>query len=107
MNDFKDYQETCKLTANPNSPMWVWALGVAGEAGEVADIVKKVLDHKVTTIKGKDWLDAMKEEMGDVLFYLTALCNYLGLDLGAVARENVEKLAARYPNGFVEGGGIR
>ena len=105
--NFKDFQDTCKLTANHTSPLWVWGLGVAGEAGEVADVIKKVLDHKVTVIKGKDWMDALQEEMGDVLFYIAAICNYLSIDMGSVAKGNIEKLAARYPNGFVEGGGIR
>jgi NTP pyrophosphatase (non-canonical NTP hydrolase) len=107
MEMFDSYQKYSKRTINENSELWVWALGLAGESGEVADIVKKVIDHKVTTIKGVDWLDAIEEELGDVLFYIAAICNHLGLNMGTVAEKNVEKLRKRYPNGFVEGGGIR
>ncbi len=70
-------------------------LGVAGEAGEVADLLKKHLFH------GKP-LDRnlLAKELGDVLWYLAACCEVAGLDLGMVASANMEKLAKRYPNGF-------
>lgn len=72
-----------------------WALGVAGEAGEVADYLKKVLFH------GHDLdTDKLVKEMGDVLWYLAVLARQCGVDLEDVAAANIEKLKRRYPGGF-------
>lgn len=68
------------------------ALGLAGEAGEVADIVKKYT-------RGYGYLTKLLEEMGDVLFYLQALCNIEGITLEDVRDANVAKLKARFPDG--------
>lgn len=76
--------------------MLVWnALGLAGEAGEVAEAVKKGILHQ----HGLD-RDKMAKELGDVCWYLAALCTKLGLDLGEVMAANIEKLKTRYPDGF-------
>jgi NTP pyrophosphatase (non-canonical NTP hydrolase) len=72
-------------------------LGVAGEAGEVADLIKKILHHDVP-------LDAVRDklikEMGDVYWYLEYLAAALDIDTEAVLRANVEKLRLRHPNGW-------
>lgn len=86
-------------------------LGIAGEAGEVADIIKKVLFHDNLTI-GEGFVnsprrDDMCKELGDVLWYVAAVASDWGFTLEEVAQGNIDKLAARYPNGFVKGGGVR
>lgn len=71
------------------------ALGLCGEAGEVADIVKKWkyqghdLDH-----------DAIRKELGDVLWYVAEACEGMGISMADIMHENIEKLKKRYPNGF-------
>jgi len=76
--------------------MILWnALGLAGEAGEVAETVKKGVLHQ----HGLD-AEKMKKELGDVLWYVAALCTKLDLDMGAVMFANIEKLKVRYPDGF-------
>jgi NTP pyrophosphatase (non-canonical NTP hydrolase) len=76
--------------------MIAWnALGLAGEAGEVADLIKKGIFHQ----KGLD-KENLKKELGDVLWYLTALCSDLGLSLEEVMQHNIKKLKARYPEGY-------
>lgn len=77
------------------------ALGLAGEAGEVADEIKKVIGHGHALNK-----DKLKKELGDVLWYVAALCNDLGLSMGDVAQANINKLAARYPDGFKQSDSI-
>ncbi len=78
------------------------ALGLAGEAGEVAELVKK------RRFQGRPYdRSKMLEELGDVLWYLDLMAQLHGFTLDYVAAANVEKLTARYPNGFVQGGGIR
>lgn len=107
MNYFDVYQHEVERVRDPQMPLEIVALGVAGEAGEVADLVKKIIGHKITEYKGKDPLLALEDEIGDVLWYLAAMCNLLGVSLGDVAEKNINKLYARYPNGFEHGGGIR
>ncbi len=70
-------------------------LGIAGEAGEVADLVKKhlFLDRPLSSAQ-------VKEELGDVLWYLTLLAYEYGCTLEDVMTANVMKLRARYPNGY-------
>lgn len=73
-------------------------MGLAGEAGEVCDLLKKVVHH------GRPLDDAMRakliEECGDVLWYLAFAADTLGVSLTDMAEANVAKLARRYPNGF-------
>lgn len=73
------------------------ALGLAGEAGEIADYLKKVLYH------GHE-LDFQRliDELGDLFWYLAALCSLHGISLNDVARFNIDKLRTRYPNGFTK-----
>ena len=78
------------------------ALGLSGEAGEVADIIKKEFYHFDPC-----GMDVLKEELGDVLFYLTYLAYAHGITIEEVMTYNVAKRLKRYPNGFVKGGGIR
>ncbi len=76
--------------------MAVWdAIGLAGEAGEVADLIKKGIFHQ----HGLD-LVKMEKELGDVLWYVAALCTTLGLDMSAIMQANIDKLRVRYPNGY-------
>lgn len=76
--------------------MLVWnALGLAGEAGEVADLIKKTVFHRHDLDR-----DALIKELGDVLWYVAALCTKLGIPMSEVMERNVAKLKARYPTGW-------
>lgn len=81
---------------SPNEMMILWnALGLAGEAGEVCEAVKKGILHQ----HGLDH-DKLAKELGDVCWYLAALCTKCGFDLGEIMAANIEKLKVRYPDGF-------
>lgn len=84
-----------------SSDLPILALGVAGEAGEIADIVKKELGHGHPRDAEK-----MAKEIGDVLWYLAALADEYGYSLAAIATMNIAKLKARYPQGFTVEGSI-
>ena len=71
------------------------AIGVAGEAGEIAELAKKQICHK-HGLDPEKW----KKEIGDVLWYLAACCSNLGLTLDECMEHNIEKLKARYPEGW-------
>ena len=71
------------------------ALGLAGEAGEFANMIKKLTAH------GHDIPpQELADELGDVLWYLAEASSACGLTLDDIARQNVDKLRARYPDGF-------
>ena len=70
-------------------------LGLTGEAGEVADILKKYLHHRHDLD-----VNELILELGDVLYYICWLCLQIGVDFSELCFENMEKLNARYPNGF-------
>lgn len=71
------------------------ALGLCGEAGEVADIVKKAV------FQGHCWDTAhIAEELGDVAWYLAITAKAIGYDLDTILEMNVAKLMSRYPDGF-------
>lgn len=71
------------------------ALGLTGEAGEVADIIKKHL------YQGHDlYPSEVVEELGDVLWYVALTADYFNVTLGFVMQQNIAKLKVRYPEGF-------
>ena len=72
-----------------------YLLGLNGECGELTDIFKKILYH------GKDFdpVDVMLE-LGDILYYFTAICNILGVDLSEIMLNNNAKLMERYKDGY-------
>lgn len=71
------------------------ALGLTVEAGEVSDLVKKGIFHE----KGID-LEHLKKELGDCAWYLAMICDACGFTLDDVMQTNIDKLKARYPQGF-------
>jgi len=97
--DFDDYQNLAVRTKNtdldPKLSQAVTALGLAGEAGETADYIKKVVGHDHPLDR-----DHVAKEIGDVIWYCASLCDEYGLSMQEVAEWNIEKLKKRYPEGF-------
>ncbi|HCA56895.1 MAG TPA: hypothetical protein DEP46_02800 [Blastocatellia bacterium] len=95
---FEEYQSAASKTAhyprrleNLEYP----TLGLAGEAGEVANIVKKIQrDHG--GLLTEETRAKLKDELGDVLWYISACADELDLTLGEIAAYNVDKLAKRH-----------
>lgn len=76
--------------------MIAWnAIGLAGEAGEIMELVKKGIFHQ----HGLD-TEKMHKELGDLLWYVAALCTKLGFSMDDIMIANIEKLRTRYPNGY-------
>lgn len=101
---FEEYQQAARSTAlYPAEHQVIYpALGLVGEAGEIANKIKK-------TLRGDKELDrdVLADEMGDVLWYLAALASDLDLNLDDVAQRNVEKLSDRKARGVIKGDGDR
>jgi NTP pyrophosphatase (non-canonical NTP hydrolase) len=105
--DFHTYQQRSRATAcypdagaNPIYP----TLGLCGEAGEVADKVKKVLRDRGGEFSA-EVIAALQLELGDVLWYVAQLATELGLELDQVAQANLEKLASRSARNVISGSG--
>ena len=80
------------------------ALGLCGEAGEVAEKVKKTIrdDGGVLSDQRRE---ALARELGDVLWYLSQLATEADLDLETIAEDNLEKLLSRQERGVLRGSG--
>jgi NTP pyrophosphatase (non-canonical NTP hydrolase) len=94
-----DYQRLAARTLSPGqSPsdrLANAALGLTGEAGEVAEHVKKHLFHGKPLDR-----DAVVKELGDCLWYIAALAGVVGVSLDEIGATNIDKLRRRYPDGF-------
>ncbi len=106
--NFNDYQKKALTTAikHPDEQMdkTIFVLGIAGEAGEVAEKWKKIVAYKDGVITAEDTAE-IKKELGDVLWYIALLADSLGLELDDVAALNIEKLASRKARGVTKGTG--
>jgi NTP pyrophosphatase (non-canonical NTP hydrolase) len=91
----KEVQRTMNFTGTEAEIVSNMCMGLAGEAGELVDYVKKVLYHGHEFDRNK-----IISEAGDVLWYLTALLNKGGINLAEVVDYNKVKLRKRYPDGF-------
>ncbi len=72
-------------------------IGLCGESGEVVDLVKKQLFHGHSLD-----INEIKEELGDLMWYVAMCCHALNISLDDVMQGNIEKLKKRYPDGFSE-----
>ena len=104
--DLSDYQRASRRTAEYPRAAWLSypALGLAGEAGEVAEHAKKAIRDDGATITDERRA-AMAKELGDVLWYTAQLASELGLELDAIAQENLDKLLSRQRRGVLSGSG--
>ena len=79
-------------------------LGIAGEAGEVTDKVKKIIRDKGGYASEEDRMEIAKE-LGDVLWYVANVARYMGVSLSDIAEGNIEKLASRKKRNKLHGEG--
>ena len=103
---FKKYQKRAIVSKiYPNSlGVYYTLIGLFGESGEIAEKIKKIIRDKEGIISEQD-KGELSKELGDVLWYLTALADELGLSLEEIAKENIVKLDSRAKRGKLEGSG--
>jgi NTP pyrophosphatase (non-canonical NTP hydrolase) len=104
--ELSEYQRLSRRTAEYPREAWLAypALGLAGEAGEVAEHAKKAIRDDAGTVNDERRA-AMAKELGDVLWYVAQLASELELDLDSIAEENLEKLLSRQRRGVLSGNG--
>ena len=105
---FDEYQKQALATAiiNPDPLMdkTIWAMGVAGEAGEVVEKWKKIVAYKNGQMTEDDRLELGKE-LADVMWYIAIFAHELGFSLDDLAVQNLAKLADRKARGVQKGAG--
>lgn len=107
ITEFNTYQTESRKTWSliPTDHAIVYpTLGLANEAGEVAGKVKKIFRDRGGVIAETD-REALKQELGDVLWYLAQICTELDLTLAEVAEANLVKLFDRLERGAIRGDG--
>lgn len=105
--DFNEYQTKSRKTAGYPAighPVIYPTLGLTNEAGEVAGKVKKVFRDKEGQISAET-REALKAELGDVLWYLAQVATELNLSLDEIAEHNIKKLYSRLERGKIKGDG--
>ncbi|MBG9716635.1 nucleoside triphosphate pyrophosphohydrolase family protein [Bacillus cereus] len=110
--ELDQYQEAALRTWNTNNDfrgrVLNAALGLTGEAGEVADVVKKAIFHghgfNPAHCLGEENGNTHKLalELGDILYYISIMSHEMGYTLEDIAQMNIAKLTKRYPDGFSE-----
>ena len=107
--DFDEYEKLASRTGVfegkvAENPLMYLGLGVTSEAGEVADKIKKIMrnDQGVISTERKE---ALKFELGDVLWYLSQISRQIGIPFSEVATANIEKLADRAKRNVISSDG--
>ncbi|QEA30812.1 nucleoside triphosphate pyrophosphohydrolase family protein [Secundilactobacillus malefermentans] len=94
--EFNDYQKAANRTLYGNEQVLTnCALGLSSEVGEVVDLVRQYTFYSQNLDK-----KALTKEMGDVMWYLSQVAEWADIPFDNVAKDNIERLNKRYPNGF-------
>ena len=105
---FDEYQKqaltTAVLSGDKMLDICHWALGLAGESGEVADKIKKIIRDQKSDPSAIDKND-IKKELGDVLWYIAVFADELGISLEDIAETNAQKLQSRKSRNTIKGSG--
>lgn len=105
--NFDDYQvEATKTAVYPAKVAQLYpTLGLCGEAGEIAEKVKKIYRDNNGVVPNEWWLEDLEKEIGDVLWYLAAICQDFDISLQDAAEGNIAKLRSRQERGVLHGSG--
>ena len=105
---FDEYQKKALTTAvthpDPLMDKTIWAMGVAGEAGEVVEKWKKIVAYKQGKVSNED-LGELAKELGDVVWYIAVMAYSLGLSFDDIMQKNLSKLADRKKRNIIKGAG--
>jgi NTP pyrophosphatase (non-canonical NTP hydrolase) len=106
---FDEYQKqaiTTALEADPTALMsrTIYAMGIAGEAGEVIEKWKKIVAYREGVVSDEDKAE-LNKELGDVMWYIAVMANSLGLSFDDIANNNLKKLQDRKKRDVIKGAG--
>lgn len=104
---FDEYQQAALRTAaekTKKNELFHLVLGLVGEAGEIAEKMKKWIRDQESDESKLD-INDLQKELGDVLWYTAVLAHYFDIPLGETASKNIAKLADRQARGVIKGAG--
>jgi NTP pyrophosphatase (non-canonical NTP hydrolase) len=104
LNEYQQLTATTAIDPARGNNIVYPALGLAGEAGEIANKVKKIIRDAGGVYTAEHRLDVIKE-LGDVLWYVSELASEFSVSLNTIAEENIAKLASRAQRGTLRGSG--
>lgn len=93
--DYELFVDTLMPNTDNKERLYGFGLGLAGECGEVIELLKRQLVYNADTSP-----EEIKKELGDVLWYLTAISLEYNTSLDEIMEINIQKLSKRYPQGF-------
>ena len=103
LNEYqKQAKKTFLMDEKSDLGLYYLTMGLTGEAGEVANKVKKVLRNDYTLEEARE---KIRDELGDVLWYVAVLSSAIGYSLGTVAQHNLVKLEYQHKNNKIHGDG--
>ncbi len=105
--NLNDYQQLALRTASPKdkkNELFHLLLGLNGEAGEIAEKMKKVVRDKDSDFSTVD-IDDLTKELGDVLWHIAVIGDYFDIKLDDIGETNIKKLASRLERGKISGSG--
>jgi NTP pyrophosphatase (non-canonical NTP hydrolase) len=101
---YQDFSDETAIYPNKGDNLYYPALGLAGEAGEVCEKIKKIMRDQKGHITEEN-VKEISKELGDVLWYVAALASEINVCLSVVAEENLKKLQSRQNRGVLKGSG--
>ena len=104
---FDLYQDAAEATAiypDKGDNLYYPALGLAGEAGEVCEKIKKIMRDQKGFVT-QESAEEISKELGDVLWYIAALATEINISLSSIAEDNMNKLVDRQERGVLGGSG--
>jgi len=101
---YQDAAETTAVYPDKGDNIYYPALGLAGEAGEVCEKIKKIMRDQKGHFTDENVEDISKE-LGDVLWYIATIATELNMSLAAIAEDNMAKLKDRLDRGVIKGSG--
>jgi NTP pyrophosphatase (non-canonical NTP hydrolase) len=105
LNDYQKQAITTIVSSdNEFRDLLHWVLGINGEAGEIAEKVKKIIRDKKGQVSEADKQELAKE-VGDVLWYLAVFAHHLDVEFEKIAQDNLDKLQSRKNRGVLQGSG--
>ncbi len=104
MNDYQEKARSTAMYPNLGDNLYYPVLGLCGEAGEVAEKVKKVMRDEGGVVSSEK-REELKKELGDVLWYVANVATELDITLHEIADANITKLFSRKERGKIQGDG--
>jgi NTP pyrophosphatase (non-canonical NTP hydrolase) len=104
LQEYQDFALSTAIYPNKGENLIYPVLGLCGEAGEVAEKLKKIIRDKEGVVSASD-IDEIEKELGDVMWYIAAICHELDITMNGVIDANVSKLKSRQERNQIHGSG--